>query len=104
MIEKRIRYVLRYVKKKEEVRIARHIEGPQGHPGGPNGRAAMPQDTRGGPRGNTQSPITQRFWTRSKVIFCRTRFGIWPLKSGPLVCLHLGGLLSICPNPLSTFC
>jgi hypothetical protein len=28
--------------------MPRHIEGPQGHTGGPNGPAAVLQDTRGG--------------------------------------------------------
>jgi hypothetical protein len=32
------------------------------------------------------------------------RSGIWPLKSGSLVCLHFGGLLSICSNSLRHFC
>jgi hypothetical protein len=42
------------------------MEGPQGHPGGPNGPAAVLWDTRGaGPRGNARYPRTQRLWTRS---------------------------------------
>jgi hypothetical protein len=50
--------------------VAIRTEGPQEYPGGPNGPAAVLQDTRGGATwkhavSQTRALRTQRFWTRS---------------------------------------